>query len=126
MKGYIQWECVSCRGVACEKGTLRIETGDPGSSYVALLSRFLPSKKRVKINSLCENCAGGDEVEDLKKIQQRHFEANREESGKRKAWEQQEWQLWVSSAQYEELKDVFRQSRTMILSLSVGITLQGV
>lgn len=126
MKGRIEWRCFRCGDARYNnKVHLRIITSDPGSSYIAFLSRFWPSKKCVKINHVCGKCVDGDEMKEMKQIELGRFEASSKESGKQKAWERQAWEVWLTRVQYEQLKREFSRSGRINLSLGVWVTLRG-
>lgn len=101
MRGYIRWKSVSCGSGEHDQGKLRIATSAYGTSYIALLSHVLRPTKRVNIHSSCEDCV---DMKELKEIQISHLEAKIKENGERKAWTRQEWLVWVSTAQYKQLK----------------------
>lgn len=93
-----------CGSEEHEQGKLRMATSDSGTGYIALLSHFFRSKKRVNIHSFCEDCVCEDDMKELKEIQISRLEVEMKAHGKRKAWTRQEWRVWVLSEQYKQLK----------------------
>lgn len=105
-------------------------TADPGAGYIALLSRVLRSKRRVIIHFLCASCLDArkvyspeEEMKVMREIQSERSEAILQKSGKRKAWTSREWQIWLSRAEYEQMKEDFRDHGEVRLYLKVNTTL---
>lgn len=117
MRGYIRWKSVSCGSEEHEPGKLRIATSAFGTSYIALLSHVLRPTKHINIHAFCEDCMNEGDIKELKEIQISHLEAEIKQHGEQKAWTRQEWLVWVSSAQYKQLKDDFRHGGSKICLL---------
>lgn len=105
MRGYIRWSSVSCGSQEHEQGKLRIATSAFGTSYIALLFHFLRLRKCVNIHFFCEDCL---HMRELKEIEISRVEVETKEHEEVKARTRQEWLVWISSAQYKQLKKDFR------------------
>jgi hypothetical protein len=105
MRGYIGCESGCCESKEIEQGQLRIATSAFGTSYISLLFNFLRPTKRVNIHSYCEYC-----VKELKMIQIRHLEVKGMEHEEEKMWKRKKLLVWVSSAQYKQMKKYFRRN----------------
>lgn len=124
MKGTITWSCVNCLCSRYDEIKIKFFSYDPGSTYSAVWSFFIPYKRRVNIRTICRACLG--EIGHISPQEQKLIILKKRDQWNYKqkvSWVKQEWNFWITCDECQQINESLTETGEVHVHLSSNMSI---